>query len=96
MVAAQVLVALALVALGAGGALLLSGDDGSKERAEEAERTLELQGRELRAREDAVADSQTQARRTRRRARSLERRNRRLRRSLRRTQRALRRARAAD
>ncbi len=93
MIAAQVLVALVLGALGAGGALVLSGDDGSEERADEAERTAELQGRELRAREDAVADAQSEARRARRRARSLQRRNRRLRRSLTKTRRALRRAR---
>ena len=71
MIAAQVFVALVLVALGAGGALLLAGGDAAEERAEEAERTLELQSRELRAREDAVADAQTEARRTRRRATSL-------------------------
>ena len=93
-IAAQVLVAIVLIAIGAGGASLLSGeDDASKKRAEKAERTAELRGRELRAREDAVADAQSGARRVRRRARALERRNRRLRRSLTRTQRALRRAR---
>ena len=93
-IAAQVLIAVVLIALGAGGAVLLSGDDESEDRAAGAERTAELRGRELRAREDAVADAQTNARRVRRRARSLERRNRRLRRSLTRTRRALRRARA--
>ena len=93
MIAAQVLLAIVLIGLGAGGALLLSDHDASKQRAAQAERTAELRGRGLRAREDAVADAQTEARRAGRRASSLERRNRRLRRSLDRARRALRRAR---
>jgi hypothetical protein len=90
-IAAQALVAIVLIAVGAGGALLLSGDDASEERAVDAERTAELRRRKLRAREDAVALAEGEARRAERRARALERRNRRLRRSLSRTRRALRR-----